>query len=86
MLGPFGVIPLGLVLSAQWKHRLAENHLRGGNKLALVLSVQHLKTVAGFKWQGAKVDALVCAWLQLAFLQCIMAARIRQAEHRAEVA
>eukprot|EP00965_Chrysotila_dentata_P178668 5900485-Pleurochrysis_carterae.AAC.1 len=83
---PVGVILLWLVLSARREQRLAEDYLRGGNELALARSLQHLRAVAGLVWQGTEVDALVCARLQLASLQCIRAARIRQAEHRAEVA
>eukprot|EP00965_Chrysotila_dentata_P263201 6214783-Pleurochrysis_carterae.AAC.2 len=85
--GPVGVDVLWwLVLNAQPEHRLAEDHLRGGNELTLARSLQHFKAVAGLVGRGAQVDALVCARLQLASLLCIRAARIRQSEHRAEVA
>eukprot|EP00965_Chrysotila_dentata_P245864 6206816-Pleurochrysis_carterae.AAC.2 len=49
--GPVGVVLLGLVRSAQQEHRLAEDHLRGGNELAFARSLQHLKAVAGLVWR-----------------------------------
>eukprot|EP00965_Chrysotila_dentata_P253520 6211285-Pleurochrysis_carterae.AAC.1 len=47
------------------------------DELAPALSLQHLKAIAGLVWQGTEVDALVCARLQLASLQCIRAVPIR---------
>eukprot|EP00965_Chrysotila_dentata_P017539 582939-Pleurochrysis_carterae.AAC.1 len=56
--------------------------------LWLVLSAKREHRLAEDHLRGTEVDALVCAWLQLASLQCIRAPRIRQAqaEHRAGVA
>eukprot|EP00965_Chrysotila_dentata_P180741 5966029-Pleurochrysis_carterae.AAC.1 len=40
---------------------LAEDHMRGGNELALARSLQHLKAVVWLVWRGAEMYALVCA-------------------------
>eukprot|EP00965_Chrysotila_dentata_P055937 1855003-Pleurochrysis_carterae.AAC.1 len=45
--GPVRVVLWWLVLGAQREHRLAEDHLRGGNELAFARSFEHFQAVAG---------------------------------------